>query len=225
MPSSPTPGFVSLQQYLDANKGALGNTAQTLADTASQQGDKAKDEANMLGQQAMDASRDAGQAVDPSTLSGYGQALSDARSAQDYAGNLGTYGGVAADAQQTFGAKGAYTAGDNRFDAMLLGSDPTSKAMLGATAQKYGGLTDYLQNHSKWGADVGGNPMGPIGSPPGQGAPNPLHPHGPPVPHPHAGVDADGNPLPTNPGRNNSRNTDAGVWGNASGGFRGYGSF
>jgi hypothetical protein len=152
-PTSPNPGFVSLQQYLDANRDTLGQMTRTLGDAGAQKADAARGEADQVGKAAYADAASTGKAAG-SSAQGYGQAQTDALGANAYLKNLGSYGGLYTDVGEVYGSHGTYTQGDRAFDAQLLGTSQP-QAQFKAEQSKYGDLSQYLQNAANSQATAG----------------------------------------------------------------------
>jgi len=136
-PPNPTPGFISLQQYLDANQGGVNAMGQTLASAGATQAQTAEDEADQWA-----AGQRAGGAAAPAA---YAKALGDQQRAGQTLKSWDSYGGLYNDAQQQYGKQGTYTPGANTLDALLLGGSPQAKEQFQAVQKQYGGLSNYLQ--------------------------------------------------------------------------------
>ena len=155
MPGNATgSGFVSLQQYLDANQPSVDATAKSLVSDANQNAAKASAEGDQVGQNAAEGYAKYGEGYDPTTAAGFGQAQSDLQNAADQTRGLSNDGGlqdqltkrVNGQYQGQHGSKfglpantSAYSTGDAAFDASLVGGQVKS-----AAAGRFGGLDDYL---------------------------------------------------------------------------------
>ena len=147
-------GFVSLQQYLDANQPAVDATAKRLVSNANQNAATASAEGDQVGQNAMEGFTQHGAGYDPTTAEGFSQAQSDLQNASDQTRGLSNDGGlqdqltkqVNGQYQGQTGSKfglpantPAYSTGDAAFDASLVGGQVKT-----AAAGRFGGLDDYL---------------------------------------------------------------------------------
>jgi hypothetical protein len=135
-PPNPTPGFISLQQWLDANQGTVDAMGRQLADAGAAQAQKAQEGADTW------AADQRGNPNPDST--GYGQALVDQQKASQTLQGWDTYGGLFDAAGQQYGKGGGYTPGQNTLDALLLGTAGPQQH-LDAVQKQYGGLDTYLQ--------------------------------------------------------------------------------
>lgn len=136
-------GFVSLGQYLDANRNAVDRTGQSLL--------------NGVGAQAQQAQQDSTAANQSQSLADYSKAQGELDSASQNLAGLNTTGGV----MNQLPSQGIYTPGDQALDANLVIGDPTYQKGLQSLQSQYGGLDDYLNNLSAPTASktVSGNPV------------------------------------------------------------------
>lgn len=140
------PGFIGLNQYLNANQDAVGNTANGLTSDATTAGQKATTEANSVYSDATNAAFGQGhQVTDPTSLADYSQAQSDAATAQQQLGGLSTFGGNAQQLQTKYGStQQGYTGGDRTLDANLQLGSGAGQAKVQAAQNQFGNLQGYL---------------------------------------------------------------------------------
>lgn len=150
-PAAPAPraggggtGFVNLERYLGANRGAGAGMADTLAQGVTTQAQRAEQGLGALrGQSARSTAADLA-SVNPAL---YAQTEKDAGEAGAAARGAGTAGGVGALLTDTYGKSGGYGSGLRGFDTFLArgaGGDA-----LGGLAGQYGGLSERLGLMSK----------------------------------------------------------------------------
>lgn len=150
MPSSPSggpptsTGFVSLQQYLDANKDATNNMVNQLVGHDVSAADAAKAADQKLGQEAQAGYKAGGNTFDPTQLADYSTAQQQTNAAVAGLQGLTTPGGLQSQVQDLYGKQGGYTQGDNAFDSMLAGA-AGQQAFQNAQNQ-FKDLGDYLNN-------------------------------------------------------------------------------
>lgn len=172
-------GFVGLGQYIDANSGTIHDQGAGIVGDATAQAGAAQAQADGLAQQAYGAGAATGNA-DPTTMTGYGDALAKQQTAVAAMNQLRTGGGIANALGAKYGQQpGGYTAQQSAFDARLYGHSPDMQAQAGAAQKQYGGLSDYLQSHTTAAANAGNagyvapgtppTPAGPQGTTPGAG--------------------------------------------------------
>lgn len=167
-PQNPTPGFISMQQWLDANRGAVDAMGRTLADAGAAQAHTAQEEADQYA-----ANQRAGATGGPS----YSDALADQRKANQALQGWNSYGGLYDQAQQQYGKQGTYTPGANTLDALLLGSAGPQQGFRDVQKQ-YGGLDHYLQSRDTTRAAPPTAPKGAVNQTPLNYAPTPQRPGG-----------------------------------------------
>jgi hypothetical protein len=161
-PPNPTPGFISLQQWLGANQGTVDAMGKQLADDAA-----AKAKTAQEGDDAWAAGQRAG---GPKDDAGYMAALGDQREASQALQGFDSHGGLYDAAGQAFGKVGGYTPGQNTLDALLLGTGGPPQ-QFDAVQKQYGGLDTYLQGRD---ATYKAPKTGPVNKTPVHYAPAPA---------------------------------------------------
>jgi hypothetical protein len=161
MPAAPgqTTGYTSISDYLDANRGTLGNESGALSSDALGQLGAAQDAADKVIAQVQPGQPNF------TTTPGYGDAVSRIHDAQDRANGLQSFGGVADALRQHYGDSQNGAA----FDASMLEGSPT----FGAAVSKAQSLSDYLDKGAAAAAAKSPPSPPPL---PGQEAPFPLPP-------------------------------------------------
>jgi hypothetical protein len=199
-------GFVSLMDYLGNNAPAVARTADTLADSVSDEGDQAKAGADSVAQRIYTQAHDTPN-LDPTSVAGFGGAQKGLANAAQAARNLGGFGGIATELSRVGHTPGGY-GGGRALDANLLAGNQ----QLTGVAAKYGSLDNYLSNKMVSARDQGAT----AGAHEGAGAPvgrvepaAPRPPSGPPpmTPGQIAWNEKNG---PRNPGRERPLNPYSG---------------
>ena len=135
-------GFVSLQQYLDANQPAVTATSNGLANDALAAGLAATNEGDGVYRNALAGYTRDGASYDPTNAAndpGFAKAQTDLQAAADKERALKTDGGIQDALTQKYSGKDpGYSTGDARFDAALMGGVKSTP--------QFGGLDDYLSN-------------------------------------------------------------------------------
>jgi uncharacterized phage infection (PIP) family protein YhgE len=165
MPSVPN-NFVNLQSYLNANQGAIHNTAQTLADKDTQAAQNAQNEAGDVakGVQTQATAQGPNNTFDPTQADGYAKAQWDQSKAAMGLADLGSTGGVNRQLQDVYG-HGNYTAGDRGLDSTLLRTSGDAQGQFKAAQDRFSGLDHYLQDTTGSAQEAGNAAYAPPAAP------------------------------------------------------------